>query len=443
VQVSLSADGKRADIDVDYRSSKFPASMVNGHLTSSNSDVRAGNNEQRHSEKWTGFAAWWKNLFNFSAEQPAPTKYDPPAPRVSGKAGVDEAMHDFLKAWLVEQKIQLATAYLSRQLSACAVAEAERDGRKIEPGMGYFALVASLEKGNKQIGKVAKISEVARPVVMSDPSIRPAKNKYSDEFTVVELANHIGEKVQCGQPLPKVETPSKLKFGDYYATAFRVNSGGRQGTVVYFLWTKVDDKWRITAMRRAEELAPALAPEATVPAAVATKTVSGDPEAIAAVRAWLGTWIVERNADKAMAAFTPQSYACVASDDPQMRGRSESEWAATLKRGLGEAVKALPTGKALADSLEGVDPAMDSIPLVEHKDKQYFSVVKVPDAIGRASDCRGGAKRMDASVKPTYNDNYYASLIRLKVGGEAAAFHCLWSKKGGAWKIKAWSVEAP
>jgi hypothetical protein len=38
IQVSISRDGKRADIDVDYRSSKFPAALINGHLTASNSE---------------------------------------------------------------------------------------------------------------------------------------------------------------------------------------------------------------------------------------------------------------------------------------------------------------------------------------------------------------------------------------------------------------------
>ncbi len=41
IQLSMSRDNKLADIDVDYRSSGFPKALVNGHLTASNSDVRA------------------------------------------------------------------------------------------------------------------------------------------------------------------------------------------------------------------------------------------------------------------------------------------------------------------------------------------------------------------------------------------------------------------
>lgn len=40
IQFSMARDGRHADIDVDYRSSSFPAGLFNGHLTAANSDVR-------------------------------------------------------------------------------------------------------------------------------------------------------------------------------------------------------------------------------------------------------------------------------------------------------------------------------------------------------------------------------------------------------------------
>ncbi len=55
IQISIALDGRRADIDVDYRSSSFPVALFNGHLTASNSDVRAGNNYDRHTVRWIGF----------------------------------------------------------------------------------------------------------------------------------------------------------------------------------------------------------------------------------------------------------------------------------------------------------------------------------------------------------------------------------------------------
>ena len=56
IQVSATTDQIRAD--VDYRSSGFPKALVNGHLSSSNSDVRAGNNDETHNHRWLGLNNW-------------------------------------------------------------------------------------------------------------------------------------------------------------------------------------------------------------------------------------------------------------------------------------------------------------------------------------------------------------------------------------------------
>lgn len=52
-----------SDIDVDYRASGFPKGLVNGHLSAANSDVRAGNNLDRHDGRWSGLNGWWRNVF--------------------------------------------------------------------------------------------------------------------------------------------------------------------------------------------------------------------------------------------------------------------------------------------------------------------------------------------------------------------------------------------
>src|SRR5215475_11409932 len=68
IQVSVAKDTRHADIDVDYRSAKFPQGLVNGHLTAANSDVRAGGNTQKHLQRWNGLTDWWQNLFGFPEE---------------------------------------------------------------------------------------------------------------------------------------------------------------------------------------------------------------------------------------------------------------------------------------------------------------------------------------------------------------------------------------
>ena len=69
IQVSIALDGRLADVDVDYRASSFPVMLFNGHLSASNSDVRAGDNAERHAARWTGFQNWWRSFFGVRLER--------------------------------------------------------------------------------------------------------------------------------------------------------------------------------------------------------------------------------------------------------------------------------------------------------------------------------------------------------------------------------------
>ncbi len=76
IQVSIAMDGRLADVDVDYRASVFPVSLFNGHLSAANSDVRAGNNAERHAGRWSGFQNWWGSFFGANLERAPREGYD-------------------------------------------------------------------------------------------------------------------------------------------------------------------------------------------------------------------------------------------------------------------------------------------------------------------------------------------------------------------------------
>jgi hypothetical protein len=90
LQFSISRDGRRVDIDVDYRSGGWPAAAFNGHFKVGNSDVRAGGNIKRHNRRWGGLIAWWegKDLttpagerqIEVASERPDVESTDSPAP---------------------------------------------------------------------------------------------------------------------------------------------------------------------------------------------------------------------------------------------------------------------------------------------------------------------------------------------------------------------------
>jgi len=103
IQVSMSRDAARGDIDVDYRPGRFPSSLVNGHFTAANSDVRAGNLE-RHNGRWSALVNWWdgflRSMFEADLDVPPDTpRAFPPIPRAGSKT-IDVAVEDFLTSWL-------------------------------------------------------------------------------------------------------------------------------------------------------------------------------------------------------------------------------------------------------------------------------------------------------------------------------------------------------
>src|SRR4029453_18328861 len=117
IQVSIALDGHQADIDVDYRSSTFPVMLFNGHLSASNSDVRAGDNAERHAAQWIGFQNWWRGFFGVGVERAPDTPGTtsalalPKIPR-AGRKDIKVMVPDFLQAWLVEGDAVAAMGYV-------------------------------------------------------------------------------------------------------------------------------------------------------------------------------------------------------------------------------------------------------------------------------------------------------------------------------------------
>src|SRR5262245_29956643 len=155
IQVSIALDKRRADIDVDYRSSRFPVALFNGHLTSSNSDVRAGNNYDRHLNRWTGFQNWWRSFFGVRQERTPETATPTPlslprAPR-AGKASIDAMVNDFLTAWLIEGEIVAAMGYVSYRSYACMARDSD-DPSTFDRCVAPFQLMMNLKSTHDSLG---------------------------------------------------------------------------------------------------------------------------------------------------------------------------------------------------------------------------------------------------------------------------------------------------
>ncbi|MBI4891777.1 MAG: hypothetical protein HY821_14220 [Acidobacteria bacterium] len=444
IQISLSRDARRADIDVDYRSSKIPAAMLNGHLRSANSDVRAGDNADRHAGKWAGFSAWWKNLF---ASSPSPGSTAPPAqtsliparPRVSSKQGVDAAMHDFLQSWLVEQDAPSAAAYFGPRSFACVELDARRKNQPLAPGMARFSILATLRDLSTRLGKAPTPSAFVSALQPWDSAMRLHQNNYPGEFLLMDISDEAAGALECtssSRPDPKaLDLPEKRRFGNYFGSVLRLAQPGAPQRILYFLWTKEGPSWRIVnvgTLDAAEKELPSLrivekSAEKQLP------RIAGDPAAATAVHTFLSDWLVQGDIKKATAFFSPQSKSCI---EP---GQSPANAMRQFHRSLGGL-------KQLSDAVEPVPPINDRLSLITQPHEQLFALFTGPDALGDAFLCQNRDTKRAAPSAGGPSGKYYAASFRVKLPASTdttAVLITLWSKDAGQWKIVAWRVEAP
>ena len=355
IQCSISRDGKRGDFDVDYRSSSFPSAAFNGHLSAANSDVRAGDNLDRHDGRWSGLTGWWQGLFSLplqSSSTPDPTLGTfriPPNPRISQKEGLDAAVNDFLTSWIIEQKPNLTVAYFSPRSFSCLEEMASKRGKPFEPGIVKAQLMVRLAAFNNKVGKPAKVEEVLENVKPWNPRLKPVKNRYESKFLLFAVPNDIAAAVDCAEQNAVEPTPAKKEasknYGDYFGSAFRLKAGDSKGSTVYFLWSKEGNYWKIVALKTADEADPKMVATAATPATPKVPPmprVNGDPKLIQAVQQFLSAWFVKQEYETALSFLSPKSYVCLDfSGDPAKKGLAPEQARKAILDGFEKGAQAI------------------------------------------------------------------------------------------------------
>ena len=213
IQFSISEDGTKADIDVDYRSSKMPAAMFNGHLTSANSDVRAGDNHERHAGRWSGFVAWWQDIFGrlpftsetsagtgiYSRERPeAPTPMPPDRPPTAEPEELSDAAQEFLTDWLVRRKVSEALLRLSDDALACLDTDDDVDDEILRSQGARAALQDAMELALEEQRDADNLTEAIDVVLPWRESVRVLEHTFAGEFSLLELTNADAAIYLCG-----------------------------------------------------------------------------------------------------------------------------------------------------------------------------------------------------------------------------------------------------
>lgn len=264
VQISIANEGGNADIDVDYRSSKAPKSLVNGHLRSANSDVRVGGNYLGHVSRWFGLIRWWRIVLpteDDEAEEATPTlsaaatarqaETQPASPptaltpeQLADAREVAKAANDFLTTWLVKRNRQMADDYLTRRPVTCINVDTDEENEVLSGRMAIREFALLLDAGLRAKGKRRTLEEAVGTIEPWDPDLIFVDHPYKGLFALRAIQRHEAGEYMCGGL--KLEGPPEA-YGQFYLTDFVLKLAKEDGGGLELLWMKEDGKWQIVS----------------------------------------------------------------------------------------------------------------------------------------------------------------------------------------------------
>jgi hypothetical protein len=254
LQLSITATGRRADIDIDYRSTRVPFVLFNGHFRSSNSDVRGDRNFNRFVSRWGEFSDWWNDLMNrltlppsdgavrlaFGVEIPAQT-------RIRADRPVSDAAFDFYRKWLVDGVPEQAMAYMSVRSYPCLAEYGT--GEDVDSGLAAMRMLEHMRQELSAHGQSADLSEAIQRVATKAPGTPPIRRAHRALFTVRRLTVTAACAMDCVQRhgVTLVE-PLPYGLGDpvpYYAVSTRLLKQSGAQSVLTQLWTTEGGVWKV------------------------------------------------------------------------------------------------------------------------------------------------------------------------------------------------------
>lgn len=456
IQFSLTRDASRADIDVDYRSSKFPSFLVNGHLTASNSDVRAGNNDVRHNNQWAGLQNWWRNILGLPfAEQHATSgtaKVIANEPKLRNAKPAD-AIFDFLNSWLVEQKPDESVAYLTDETFACM--EVER-GTPIDRGMARFIILQEMIAVNRRLGKSPLLSDAVIAVDIQSERIKAISQAHQSQFALYDVREDLAEQFKCASKLDSSLASAKAlksrSFGKYVTAIFRIKGKGSGGHTVATLWHKDSNYWKMISYRIDPALDRNQMPDvgAKLPATAPLEYFDGDKGMLRASSDFLTQWLVKKDIDKALTYIDTECLGCVSlyMDDEVKPPANAEESRTLLAQGLTKTADSVGGIDELESVLVPAQPHHHDLKLVKHKDSDAFVVVAAPEYLGLAMSCErrnkaNGEFDYTSASAMGYGKYYAVGFSMGKDRKNPAVFWLVWRKVNQDWKAVSYLLMTP
>jgi hypothetical protein len=428
-------------------------------LSASNSDVRAGNNDERHNGEWAGLSSWWRGFLGLplfdkgSDNEDAPTKE--PATKASAKPEV--AVHDFLQSWLVDQRPDEAASYFAESSFRCR--EVESDG-SVDLGMAKFSLMMGLKGVNQRIGKVTQLSNVVESIRLTGPRGKEIKQPYGAEFVLYDVREDLAEQMKCLNRIDpsniSAKAVSSKAFGKYVGAVFKFNVTGVQTETVAVLWAKQNGYWKIISYDLEPEFQRYRVPDTTSPAAIAAAAappmtyVAGDKDLTQKAGDFFNKWFVQDKPAEAFQYLSTRAYPCVnlyRDDDTPAAGTS-AEQGKLIQTGMERVSTLVGPIKKLEEGIVSPNVSHPDVRLVKHPQSKAFVIASVPDHMAAAAGCQERKPGEDLYFQEPGTGkvygNYYATGFRLlKTVGDPSVLWTVWAKDAGEWKIVSYFLMTP
>ena len=445
IQISLAPDGRRADIDVDYRSSSFPVAMFNGHLSSANSDVRAGDNIDRHRRRWAGLQNWWRGFLGVNLQR-APADEKPSLlalPRVprAGKKNIDVMANDFLSAWLIEGDVMAAMGYISERAYACIAQNAD-DPSAVDRGMAPFQLLTNLKAAHDTLGQRTSLEGLIVGVRLATPALKVVQQPHHAQFVLYSVPDDVAAAFDCETRLtPGGARKPARQYGNYFGATFFVD--GHADQRVALLWGKDNGYWKIMSWATGVE-------DARAPVAadnVIITRVKADTGFATAAQAFLQTWLIKKDYDAAFRYLSPAAYACydLARNPADPASTSLEDAGRKIRAGLERAGQLTGPARNLDAILVSAEPTHPAVRVMDHANSGTFSLTSIPNAIGDAVECDARARdEIPPDPLPLEYGKAFGLTVRFGTGAsDAPVLRMLWRNENGAWRIRSYDLELP